>query len=451
MKAACKSIIITPATNMPIAGNVRQDSVSRGVHDDLRCNMILFQDNFNTKILFLGFDLCGVNKEFCIDVKQRISKILDIKKENILISATHTHSGPDMDDLLKSDVTKQGVEYSNWLVKRLEEQLPSISDNLEEVTLKFGKSFVYDLSFNRRLVMQDGSVKMNFEKFDIKDVVKTTGPIDPELYTISLWTKDKKLKAAIINFTLHPAILVGQDWLFSRDYINYLDQAIKEEHHKDVVVLFANGAEGNINHINYEDKNQKRGFQEAERVGKKLGNYALKNIEASEVVDVSKISCISEIIDLPMRKLTKEDMDWAQMVLIRDKNKIQDQLDGIPDLTYANEYLKMQKRYKDFYSTEIQAVSFGEIVIATLPGEVFVEIGLNIKNSSPFTHTLVFGLSNDFAGYVPNKNAFLEGGYEVKAAGSSQLDESAGKVLQNIVLELLDKVYKQHKESMNTK
>ncbi|HBN85973.1 MAG TPA: hypothetical protein DDZ89_19270, partial [Clostridiales bacterium] len=72
-----------------------------------------------------------------------------------------------------------------------------------------------------------------------------------------------KVLAFMVNFTLHPAILVGKDWLYSRDYIHYLTIKLQEAYGSETVVWFSNGAEGNINHLNYKDHHQKRGFEEA--------------------------------------------------------------------------------------------------------------------------------------------------------------------------------------------
>ena len=115
---------------------------------------------------------------------------------------------------------------------------------------------------------------MNWENVRIEEVESEAGPIDPELSVISIFDKEGCVKAAMINFTLHPAVLVGKDWLWSKDYINYLEEHIKENiGSSEVLVFFANGAEGNVNHINFRDKNQGRGFEEAKRIGEELGRH----------------------------------------------------------------------------------------------------------------------------------------------------------------------------------
>jgi hypothetical protein len=94
LKAARGKVIITPPPGTPMAGNIRSDNISRGVHDDLFCSIIILNDG-NTKICFLAFDLIGLEYSTCNEIRTRISECTDIPSSNVMIWATHTHSGPD--------------------------------------------------------------------------------------------------------------------------------------------------------------------------------------------------------------------------------------------------------------------------------------------------------------------------------------------------------------------
>jgi hypothetical protein len=182
--------------------------------------------------------------------------------------------------------------YVDSMIENVTAGVARVNKTFEEVTLKSGTAKVSDLSFNRRLVKKDGSVVMNFENFDVSDITGTTGPIDDELITLSAWDNKGNLFAVLVNFTLHPAILVGYKWLISRDYIHYLDEYILEKYGSQAVTLFANGAEGNVNHLNYRDPDQLRSFEEAERIGKKLGSYVTDSLINSSALD-GKIRFVS--------------------------------------------------------------------------------------------------------------------------------------------------------------
>jgi len=433
LSAAKGRILITPPKGTPMAGNVRLDNRSRGVHDELYCNILILNDNA-TKVCLLGLDVIGLEYTTCDDLKNRIAQATDILPANIVIWATHTHSGPDTGMRMYLG-TEDGIQaYLEEISVKIIAGVVKANKNFEEVNLKAGKTNVNDLSFNRRLVKKDGSVVMNFEAYEAKDITGTTGPVDQELITLSAWDKNNNLYALLINFSLHPAILVGYEWLISRDFVHYLDEHIINQYGSDVVTLFANGAEGNINHLNYQDPNQLRSFAEAERVGKKLGAYVCDSIRDASVLD-GKIRFVSEKITIPLREITQEENLWADMVLKRDKDLVEDMLDGIPDKTYAKMIKGMLVRTDKSFDTVLQGLAIHNFAFVTFPGEVYVEFGLEVKKLSPYQSTMVIGLANSQAGYIPKEEAFSQGGYEVRTAWTSQLVHNAGDLLVKLVKE----------------
>lgn len=442
LKAAKGRIKITPPTGTPMAGNVRLDNKSKGVHDDIYCNILILNDN-NIKICLLGFDLIGLEYSTCNDIKSRIEKVTDILVANIVIWATHTHSGPDTGMRMYEGTDDAITGYLEEMTLKVIAGVAKANENYEEVILKTGKKIVPDLSFNRRLVKKDGSVVMNFEAFEASDITGATGPVDEELITLSAWDKNGNLFAILVNFSLHAAILVGHKWLISRDFVNYLDEYILEKYGSEVVTLFANGAEGNINHLNYRDPDQMRGFGETERVGKKLGAYVSDSIRDSSQID-GKIRFIAEKVTLPLRIISDTEKKWADMVLERDKDLEEDMLDGIPDKTFAKMIKGMLVRTDKECETILQGLAIHNFAFVTFPGEVYVEFGLAVKKLSRYKNTMVIGLANSQAGYIPKEEAFAQGGYEVQTAWTSQLVHHAGDLLVNLVKEkILDNLLRQ--------
>jgi hypothetical protein len=432
IKAAKGRVVITPPVGSAMAGNVRLDNKSRGVHDDLYCNILILNQE-DKKICLLGFDVIFLEFTTCTDIKNRIEKTTGIFAGSIVMWATHTHSGPDTGmRMYQGDQDSAIAVYIEDMSAKVVAGVSKANESYEPVILKAGKTNVTDLSFNRRLIKKDGSVVMNFEEFEVTDIIGTTGPIDDELITLSVWDRNNKLFALLVNFTLHPAILVGYKWLISRDFINYLDEYILENYGTQVVTLFANGAEGNINHLNYQDPDQLRSFEEAERIGKTLGAYVHDSIRNSSVVN-GEINFVSENINLPLRKISEEEKQWAEMILERDKDLAEDMLDGIPDKTFAKMINGMLERTDNECETVLQGMAIQDFAFVTFPGEVYVEFGLEVKELSPFKTTMVIGLANSNAGYIPSKEAFSQGGYEVRTAWTSQLVHDAGDVLVELV------------------
>jgi len=431
MKAATAKINITPPFGTPMGGNVRVDNKARGVHDELFCNVLIFNDG-QKKICLLGFDVIGLNYTTCNDIKNAIKSLTKIPVSNIVIWATHTHSGPDTCALLSKGIDVHIDKYLDDLKRKVVVGVEEANKNYKEIILKVGSTSVPDLSFNRRLVKKDGSVVMNFEEFETADITGATGPIDKELISLSIWDEDNNLFAILVNFALHPAVLVGYKWLISRDFIHYLDEFIVKTFGQQAVTLFANGAEGNINHLNYNDPTRLRSFAETERIGTKLGQYVCAAIESSSILN-DKIQFISKKVTLPLREITEQEKEWTDMVIERDKNLVEDMVDGIPDKTYAKMIKEMLLRPDNECETVLQGLAIGNFAFVTFPGEAYVEFGLQVKEISPFKNTMIIGLANSYSGYIPKKEAFSQGGYEVRTAWSSQLEYNAGDILVDLV------------------
>jgi len=327
LKASVGRQKITPNSFLPLGGNIRSDSMARGTHDELYCDIvILSQDDF--QVCLLEFDLLGLQFETCQYMKECVSQATGIPKKQIVVTASHTHSGPDTAIIFKDKLDPRVLEYLKETGHKVAERAREMMGELSESKLAVGAAMVTDRSFNRRLVLKDGSLHMNWEGVDPSQVVRTTGPIDPALGVIAIYGADGTLKGVIVNFTLHPAVLVGKDWLYSKDYIHYLEITVKEALGKDVQVFFTNGAEGNINHLNYRDANQPRGFVEIENIGRALGKKTVEAVQNAKALPGKLLKCADSITSLPVRHISKESVEWARALIAERGDEIPSLLDG---------------------------------------------------------------------------------------------------------------------------
>src|SRR5207249_6801136 len=106
---------------------------------------------------------------------------------------------------------------------------------------------------------------------------------------------------------------------------------------------------------------------------------------------------------------------------------------------FAYKVLDVQAREGKPLEVEVQVVALGtDIAWVALPGEIFVELGLAIKNNSPFKHTIIAELANGSVGYVPTRRAYAQGNYEVVSARCA---EGSGELLVAAALRLLRELY----------
>ncbi|MGI5877593.1 MAG: hypothetical protein ACOX7W_03175 [Christensenellales bacterium] len=424
MKAAATMIDITPPIGISLCGNIREDNIARGVHDPLYCNALLLETG-GVRTLLLVLDWLGVEDEDATLLRSLTAQAAGTLSERVIVSATHTHSGPRILALSGPGGRSPGEEaYLRQATERIVSRVRELPESMEPVSLWRAQSQVNTLSFNRRLRLADGSVRMNWMPVDPDDVVGTTGPIDPALTVVGIRRAGGDWLALIANFALHAAVLVGQDWLWSADYVYYLRKTLREALPGNPVIHFTNGAEGDVNHLNYRDPRQMEGFPEAERIGTELGFSALGALSGAVAMQ-GRLTCVTDTVILKRRTIPEGLLRWARRKWERCGGKIPSLHHGIPDECYARDILHMARFAGREHAVPMTAMLLGDVAAVTLPGEIFCQIGLNIKKASPIPNTFLMGLSQGYCGYIPDAKAFLEGGYEPRTRGGSRFAEDS--------------------------
>lgn len=432
--AGCSKIKITPPLETPLGGNVR-DKGSQGVHDDIYVKALVLSTD-KKEIALVSCALVAVTKAMVKSIRQTAEKRCGIPEENIFICAFHTHSGPATGAIFN----EVNESYLNSLPEKIASSICQAKKNLKKVRIRFASGEEKALPHNRRMKMRDGTIRMNWEDLPLDDIDMPAGPVDPELGVIVIEELDGRMIAVLINYTCHPAILAGDNFLISEDYPGYAMRLVEKE--TDALCLFTNGATGNINHINIFNPHQKRGFYEAERLGTILGKKVLSIIPKGKTIPIEELEIIREEIKLPLRKIPRFEIEKARKLVQGRKTKKISLIDGLSEEVYAEQILALSKIGKESLSSEIQVVSLGDIALVSIPGELFVEYGLEIKKKSPFPHTFIIGYANDYVGYIPTLEAFQEGGYEVRLGLASKLDPKAGEIITKRVLGMLDRLKK---------
>jgi neutral ceramidase len=442
MKCGFKTIDITPPVGVPMGGNVREDVVSRGVHDSLFADIIVF-DNGSERLVLIDLDWCEAALEEVRFLKTRIAEKAEISYSRICITMTHTHSGPDIAaSFAEAGIPEITRNYIRDTAEKIAFGVKNAIGEMQDILIGVGKSSVTDLSYNRRVFFKDQSLHMNWEilessGIDIDNLDYPEGPIDEDLFVVKFCDTVGKLKAILVNFTLHAAILVMEDLLFSKDFIWALEERLKQRYGSDVLVYFSNGAEGNINHIDMWNPTQKRSWYETERIGTKLAGYVEHQVDQIEVHETDTLIVQYKSIEIPVRNISEQEVQTAEKKWKECGGIIPSIVDGVPEEWYAGNILKLANDPHKTRELELQTFKIDGMAIATLPCELFVEFGQKIKKNSPFPDTFLFGLANQSIGYVPTQRAFLNGGYEPQTCESSILVPEAGNIICDNLLELI--------------
>jgi hypothetical protein len=188
---------------------------------------------------------------------------------------------------------------------------------------------------------------------------------------------------------------------------------VKGESH---LTVFTIGTAGDINHIDVSHKRSQKGPGEAARIGTRLAAEVLRTFEKTEPVADGPLQVSRDVIELPLAPVTTADVEAAKDVVAKVKSgakpapKFLDQVQAFKTTDVANRLGKPLE-------VEVQVITLGpDVAWVSLPGEIFVELGLAIKLGSPFRQTMIAELANGSVGYVPTKAAYAQGNYEVVSA-----------------------------------
>lgn len=425
---------ITPPLGALVAGHFGERR-AKEVLDPLYARALVLHDG-RQSVALVSCDLIGLEADTISKARIWVERLCSkVKGESTLICSTHTHTGPFTIHIFGGE---RDEEYLAWLPRAIAGAVLEAEGNLRPVTVRAARGREEGISFNRRYVMRDGSERTNPGWLN-PDIVEPAGPVDHDVLVLRLDDAEAgRPLAMIVNHGLHVDVVGGE--LISADWPGEVERAIRAIYGEpDLSVLVLNGCFGNINHINVNSREQMerykagRRVEEMERIGRAIAGAAVSAIELSEPLREPVMAFAKEIVEARIREIPREEVERARRVLESGE-------DNLRERTYAEEVLLLSLVSGAVEALEVSALRVGEVAMVFLPGEVFCEFGLEIKEGSPFPLTFVVANSGGYVGYIPTERAFLKGGYEPKTARSSRLKPDTGPKLVATALKLLRKL-----------
>lgn len=408
---------ITPPLGVTMAGFAARKGGATGVHDSLYTQaMVLNKDS--RWVAVISMDLVEASDFLVNRVRQAVSTKTEIPADAILVGSTHNHSGP----LISGRFGEfENQEVVDMIATATIEAVLEAVQNLRPVRMKVGSASVPDVAKNRRSLEPSP---------------------DPEVNFIGFYA-DRRLIGCLVNFPLHATVLGAENRQYTADYPGYLRRTIQEKY-PDCCIVFLNGAAGNIN-IGYSADASALGevfdfrtFAKAAEVGGKLGSAVINGLGTAEWVDSVAIEARECHVPLPLKELpsTKE----LKQKITQSTQKIEElRAAGAPiaDISKAevgkiyleclqDAMLRRGIEGQRELAMPVQALRIGPAILVAIPGELFVELGLAIRQSQRNLQVFLVGYANGSWGYLPNRNAFGQGGYEVE---TSIFNENMGEAL----------------------
>ena len=378
-RAAAIKVDITPKTPQWLSGYGPRQST--GVLDPIYHRVVALEAS-GTPFYLIASDLCLFSPTLYDSVTRDLQQEIGVDPKHVLWSVTHSHATPEIGppEMYKTLLGRSDHDWDRENTARttraLIDAVRAARDKLEPAQIAFG-SGVAMANINRRARDVDGQVSIG---------LNPEGPVDRQFNLIRLARPDGSLIALVANYAMHGTVMSGANTSISGDGPGTVTVYLEEK--LGGTVLYVNGAAGNIAPIYSVYPNARAGHLSQFRV--LLGDRILAAYKSMGpgTADVN-IRHAEQIVDTPR----KEGLIWPEELAAYGR-------------TDARPLVRLPIRF----------VRINDTAIWSAPVEMFCEIAMNVREQSPFAHTMYFGYTNGWLGYLPTARGFEEGGYEPRTS-----------------------------------
>ncbi len=379
---------VTPDPLLPVSGGVGPSHPTSRKFGELTVRALVFENN-GTRIAICSTDFLGFPGVLCNKVRRLVP---GIDQENIIIAATHTHSGPDCYGFPDSSgKTAADIEYLNAVCKKLADAINEAVDKLQPVHVKIATG-------NAR-----GKIAYNYYAEQL---------YDPRCDVIQFLDSEGKPVATFVNYACHPEVIGADQGILSPDFVGPLYDRIEKQ--GGGIGIYINGALGGMVTADCRgpDGKDMRTWDECIRIGHLLADEALRIVADAPAEKNTKLFCGSTTIEFPVEN---------QMLLAIVKMSP----------------LGFELNEKDTIATQFNVVNLGNAQMITIPGEALPNIGHYLKRNMHGEHNMLLGLANDAFGYILTKvdfNSFERYNYITRTS----LGETMGEIFMDEALKFVD-------------
>ncbi|HZT43098.1 MAG TPA: hypothetical protein VFA07_13095 [Chthonomonadaceae bacterium] len=420
--------VVTPPVGIPMVGFAGRGP-AEGVQEDLLATTLALESG-GKQVFLITLDLIGVSERLAAEVRAEIARSTQAPETHVLLCASHTHYGPAT-GAYETDLPADVAAYVENLKFLLAGTAQAALAKKQPVRIGFTEGST-SIGVNRRERRPDGQIVLG---------QNPEGPCDRSVRLARLDTAEGAPLAALINVACHPVSAAHTMRQLSPDYIGSMRALV--ESITGATCLFLQGAAGNINPIE-----MRHSFEPARRLGAMLGGEVVTLFESTETVPAEGLAAASTHLDLPaMGVNSREDGERSVAELRETLDRLRAENASEGSLYWAESRLSRAEKMLESLNTgqplptvpaQLNALRLGDVALATAPGEIFTETGMEVKRRSPLPQTCFVGYTNGAIGYVPIPAAYAEGGYEVTHA--CRVGPEAAGMITETALHLLQEV-----------
>ena len=360
------------------------------VHDKVYARSLVL-DVDGERIAFVSVDLGSFTSEKLVAAcKDRFGI------SHLVISSSHTHSGP-------------GRNYAAFFEERLIQVMEVAVSNMFPARISAGHRSFPQLGFNRLVAREDGHARESWfadDHYTSENPERIPfGPVDPEVGVIKIEDAQGRARAIVMNYACH-ADVVCQNYAISADFPGAATRKVEEAFGNNLNCLFVQGAGGNIESL----------IISSRRTGP----------DDPFQTDYSTIERVGGLLAYETIKLAKTLTPTA-----RKETTIR----------YMNDSLKFTGRFDKNAPFDVHISTMlinDDIVIATFPGEPFIQLQLDWKNKVEVAHPFLFGYTwyqGTWPNYVPDIKSAALGGYGADQSNPKMIEVGSGEAVINKHLE----------------
>jgi hypothetical protein len=414
LKAGYHETDITPPLGGSMPGYFR-DRKATGILDPLRAK-VLYLSQGEESVALVACDLIGMGASLVARIRKETARVMKQPPRQLWVHCTHTHTAgmvPRSDGFTSDAETiypgfYAGIVDEKWVKSLVEKTAAAVATAAgkgvaeKRVTLHTGQEKT--VAHYRRYLMKDGTVRTNPGRGN-PNVVRAAGQIDPRVHVLRF----PAARALTVIYGLHPDCVGGTR--YSADFPYHMTEVLRHALGAEWRVLFLNACCGNINHVDIKNPKQRSGPDESKRIGERLALAALDALKKEHVLGSPVLKAASKEVVCKLRTPLPRDVRQAEEMLRIHKETGKGNPFGFNEL-YAPAALVLAKTRDREHRAEISVLRLGDLGLSFMPGEVFVELGRETEEASPFRPTRTIGLTNGSMGYIPTKRGYAEGGYE---------------------------------------
>ena len=446
-----------------LAGVARADITNTEagpVNDPLYVKALALKEDTRTAVLVTVdavaiAEIGSIRSDYLANVRSQLHEELGIEPKSVVVNASHCHGS------VCAEVAQRTVEA-----------VKEAWQNMVPVNVGVGVGHEDRIMENRRLRLKNGKEADSRHAYSLPadEEVAAVGPVDPEIGILRLDRQDGRTLAVVYNFACHPIQGVPNGGN-TADLSGFASTVIESNLSDDTIALFLQGCGGDVNPLLYKDVDHPR---DAEPLGNMLGLSTLQALRKIQCCGDAKLRVTNETLELPRADLApyiealqaeqtellqslrgtsinlrtflhltmkhslssdfpsyyshrylhdkamgRGDLDKLDAGSRRDIDQYVSNIHVMEQLTRTQINLRLLEMHhaqnvaagKPTLDVEVVGLRIGDFVLATCPGELSVQIGINIKERSPHRFTFVSGVTNGYIYYAPTAEQLQNRGH----------------------------------------